>query len=85
MLVFVSSASAGMVLYCLRLAAKYRRIETDMRCIYNDRVYQVVDVIYDHNDWFMRKVRLHTDTFPYVTDTLISEVRTISKKDAADV
>jgi len=85
MLVFVLSAAVGAVVYCLRLSAKYRRIEADMRCICDGTVHQVVDIIYDNNDWFMRKVRLHSDTFPYVVDKLISEVRTVSGRDAADV
>lgn len=84
MLVFVLLAAVAMVVYCLRLAAKYRRIEADMQCVYHGTVHHVVDIIYDGNDWFMRKVRLHSDAFPYVVDTLISEVRTISKKDAVD-
>jgi hypothetical protein len=85
MFVFVFSAAVGAVVYCLRLAAKYRRIEADMRCIYEGTVHHVVEIIYDNNDWFMRKVRLHTDTFPYVVDKLISEVRPVSRRDAADV
>jgi len=85
MFVFVLSAVVGAVVYCLRLSAKYKRIEADMRCIYEGTVHHVVDIIYDNNDWFMRKVRLHSDTFPYVVDRLISDVRTVSRKDAAEV
>lgn len=78
MLVVVLSAAVGVIVYCLWLARKYRRIEADMSCIYEGAVHHVIDIIYDGNDWFMRKVRLHIDTYPYVVDTLISEVRTIS-------
>lgn len=78
MLVVVLSAAVGVIVYCLRLARKYRRIEADMSCIYEGAVHHVIDIVYDGNDWFMRKVRLHTDTYPYVVDMLISEVRTIS-------
>lgn len=77
MLVLILSAAAGMVLYCLRLARKYKRVEEDGNCIYEGAVHHVVEIIYDHNDWFMRKVRLHTDVYPYVVEVLISEVRTI--------
>lgn len=76
--VFVLWAAVGLVAYCLRLARKYRRIEVDMRCIYKGAVHHVVEVVYDGNDWFMRKVRLHTDTYPYVVDVLISEVHPVS-------
>jgi hypothetical protein len=85
MFVFVLSAAVGAVVYCLRLASKYRRIEADMQCICDGTVHHVVDIIYDKNDWFMRKVRLHSDTFPFVVDRLISDVRTVSGKDAAEV
>ena len=78
MLVVVLSAAVGVIVYCLWLARKYRRIEADMSCIYEGAVHHVIDIIYDGNEWFMRKVRLHIDTYPYVVDTLISEVRTIS-------
>jgi F0F1-type ATP synthase membrane subunit a len=78
MLVFVLSAAVGVVGYCLWLARRYRRIEADMQCIYEGTVHHVVDIIYDNNDWFLRKVRLHIDTYPYVVDKLISEVRAIS-------
>ena len=77
MFAFVLSAALGMVVYCLRLARKFRRIEADMNCIYEGTVHHVVDIIYDRNDWFLRKVRLHTDTYPYVVDVPISEVRII--------
>lgn len=74
---FVLSSALGMVAYCLQLARKFRRIEADMNCIYEGTEHHVVDIIYDRNDWFLRKVRLHTDTYPYVVDVPISEVRTI--------
>lgn len=76
--VFVMISAVGMVVYCLRLARKYRRIEADRQCIYESAQHHVVDIIYDRNDWFMRKARIHTDAYPYVVDVLISEVRTIS-------
>jgi hypothetical protein len=75
--VFVLSAAMGMIAYCLRLARKYRMIETDMHCIYEGTIYHVVDIIYDRNDWFMRKARLHTDTYPFVVDVPISELRAV--------
>lgn len=78
MFVFVLSTAVGLVVYCLRLAGKYRKIEADMNCIYKGTTHHVVDIIYDRDDWFLRKVRLHTDIYPYVVDVLISEVRTIS-------
>lgn len=78
LLVFVLSAMVGMVVYCLWLAGKYRRIEADMCCIYEDTMHHVIEVVFDSDDWFMRKVRLHTDTYPYVVEVLISEVRAIS-------
>ncbi len=71
----VLSAAVGIVVYCLRLARKYKRIEADMQCIYDGTLHHVVDIVYDSNDWFLRKVRLHTDVYPYVVDVLISEVR----------
>lgn len=76
--IFVLATAVGMVVYCLRLARKYRRIEADMQCIYGERQHHVVDIIYDRDDWFLRKARLHTDEYPYVRDVLISEVRTVS-------
>jgi hypothetical protein len=76
--VFVLSSAAGAVVYCLHLARKYKKVESDRECIYEGTVHHVVDIIFDGNDWFMRKVRLHTDVYPYVVDVLISEVRTIS-------
>lgn len=77
MLVFVVSASACMVAYCLWLARKYRKIATDMCCMYEDTMHHVIEIVYDADDWFMRKVRLHTDTYPYVVEVLISDVRSI--------
>jgi hypothetical protein len=71
------SAAVAVIVYCLRLARKYRRIEADMQCIYQGTVHQVVDIVCDNNDWFMRKVRLHSDTYPYVIEVPISEVRII--------
>lgn len=82
---FVLSGAVGMIVYCLRLASKYRRIEADMHCIYKGTMHHVVDIVYDQGDWFMRKVRLHTDIYPYVLDVLISEVRAISLKTAGDL
>lgn len=78
MLVFVLTAALGAGAYCLRLARKYKRIEADMRCLHEGVVHPVLEIIYDRNDWFMRKVRLHTETYPYVIDVPISEVRCIS-------
>lgn len=78
MLVFVLSASTGVVVYCLRLARKYRRIETDMNCIYENTMHPVIEIIFSADDWFMRKVRLHTDAYPYVIEVLISEVKVAS-------
>jgi hypothetical protein len=80
MLLFVLSAAVGTVAYCLWLAAKYKRIETDMCCVCDGRVHHIVDIIYDYNDWFMRKVRLHSDDYPYFVDKLVSEVSTVSRK-----
>jgi len=77
MLLFVLSAALGMIAYCLGLARKYRMIETDMHCIYEGTIHHVVDIIYDHNDWFMRKARLHIDTYPYAVEVPISELRTV--------
>ncbi len=75
----VLSSAVGMVVYCLRLARKFRRIEADMNCIYDGTMHHVVDIIYDP-DWFLRKVRLHTDVYPYVVDVLISEVQTTQQQ-----
>lgn len=85
MFVVVLSAALGAVVYCLRLARKYKRIEADMQCVYQGSVHHVVDIIYDDNDWFMRKVRLHSATYPYVVDKLISDVRPVTRRDAVDV
>jgi hypothetical protein len=78
MIVSVLAAALGMAVYCLRLARKYRRVEADMRCIYEGTLHQVVDIVFDRDDWFMRKVRLHSEVYPYVVEVLISEVRTTS-------
>ncbi|MFA7403883.1 MAG: hypothetical protein WC007_07815 [Pelobacteraceae bacterium] len=75
MLVLFLFATVGVVVYCLRLARKYKRVEADMQCIHEGAEHNIVDIIYDGNDWFMRKVRLHTDTYPYVVDVPISEVK----------
>ena len=80
MLVLVLSATIGMVVYCLWLARKFRRIEADMSCIYEGREHHVIDILYDRNDWFMRKARLHSDIYPYVVDVLLSEVRIVTKE-----
>lgn len=74
----VLSSAVGMVAYCLWLARKYKKIEADMRCVYAGAVHHVIAIVFDRDDWFMRKVRLHTDIYPYVVEVLISEVRTIS-------
>lgn len=74
---FVLSSAVGMVAYCLWLARKYRKIEEDMCCIYNGALHHVIEIVFDRDDWFLRKVRLHTDMYPYVVEVLICEVRTI--------
>lgn len=74
LLVFALSAAVGMAVYSLRLARKYRIIETDRHCIYEGAIHHVVEIIDDRDDWFMRKARLHTDTYPYVVDVPISEL-----------
>lgn len=78
MLVLMLFATFGMVAYCLWLSRVYKKVEADMSCLYHGTVYHVLDVVYDRNDWFMRKVRLHTDTYPYVLEVLISEVRPLT-------
>lgn len=70
----VLAVATGMGVYCLRLARKYRRIEADMQCIYEGEVHKIDLIIFDRNDWFLRKVRLHTSSYPYVVEVLISEV-----------
>lgn len=77
LLLFALSAAVGMIAYCLRLARKYRMIETDKHCIYEGTVHHVVDIIYDRDDWFMGKARLHTDSYPYVVEVPISELRAV--------
>ncbi|NJD90006.1 MAG: hypothetical protein FIA91_00580 [Geobacter sp.] len=77
MLLPVLAVTAGMGVYCLRLARKYRRIEADMQCIYEGVVHKIDMIIFDRNDWFLRKVRLHTSSYPYVVEVLISEVNTL--------
>ena len=77
MLVAVLAVTAGMVVYCLRLARKYRRIEADMQCIYEGAVHKIDMIVFDRNDWFLRKVRLHTSSYPYVVEVLISEINTL--------
>lgn len=73
----VIAVSFAVAVYCLQLARKYRRIERDMRCIHEGAEQGVMEIIYDRNDWFIRSVRLHKDTYPYYVDVLISDVRTI--------
>jgi hypothetical protein len=77
MVVPVLAMAAGIVVYCLRLARKYRRIEADMQCIYEGELHKIDLIIFDRNDWFLRKVRLHTNSYPYVVEVLISEVYTL--------
>lgn len=77
LLLFVLSAALGMVAYCLGLARRYRMIEKDKRCIHEGAVHHVVEIIYDRDDWFMRKARLHSDTYPYVVEVPISELRAV--------
>ena len=77
MLVPVLAVAIAVVAYCLRLARKYRRIEADMQCLYGGEVHKIDLIIFDRNDWFLRKVRLHTSSYPYVVEVLISEVNTI--------
>ncbi len=77
MFALVLTAALGVVVYVLRLARKYRMVEKSMLCFYEGTIHKVMDIIYDHNDWFLRKVRLHTDSYPYVVDVLISDVKVI--------
>lgn len=77
MLALLLSAVAGVVIYCLRLCRKYQKIEADMQCVYAGAVHKVDQIVFDRNDWFLRKVRFHTTTYPYVVEVLISEVDTI--------
>ena len=77
MLVAVLAVAIGIVVHCLGLARKYRRIEADMQCRYAGAVHKIDLIIFDRNDWFLRKVRLHTNTYPYVVEVLISEVNTL--------
>ncbi len=72
----VAAAGVGAV-YCLRLALKYRRIERDMRCIHNGAELDVMEIVYDRDDWFRRRVRLHKDSYPYYEDVPISDVRAV--------
>jgi len=78
MFVFVLSELVGLIAYCLHLARKYKRIQADMCCVYKGTVHRVIEIVYDSNDWFMRKVRLHSEVYPYVVDVLISEVHPVS-------
>lgn len=78
MFVLMLLAAFGMVAYCLWLSRLYKKVETDMSCLYQGTVYHVIGVVYDRNDWFMRKVRLHTDSYPYVVEVLMSEVRPLT-------
>lgn len=64
--------------YCLCLSRKYRRIESDRLCRYKGTVYKVIDIVYNGNDWFMRKARLQTDSYPYVVEVFISDVRIVN-------
>lgn len=77
MLVLVLLASLAMVGYCLQLARKYRKIEADMHCRYAGEEHKIDEIIFNRDDWFLRKVRFHTSSYPYVTEVLISEVDTI--------
>lgn len=77
MLVPVLAVATGIAGYCLRLARKYRRVEADMQCIYAGAVHKIDLIVFDRNDWFLRKVRLHTSSYPYVVEVLISEVNTL--------
>lgn len=77
MLALLLSTAAGMVVYCLRLYRKYQKIEADMQCVYAGEVHKVDQIVFDRHDWFLRKVRFHTSTYPYVVELLISEVDTL--------
>lgn len=77
MLCLFVMASAGLILYCALLAVKYRHIERDMRCVYSGVIYDVMEIVYDRDDWFKRSVRLRQEEFPYYFNVLISEVNTV--------
>lgn len=79
MLAVVLSATVSMVIYCLRLARKYKKIEADMLCIYEGEVHKVDEIVFCRDDWFLRKVRFHTSAYPHVVEVLISEVDPISR------
>lgn len=75
----VFSGAIGAVVYCLHLARKYARVESDRQCCYNGTIHKVLAVVYDSNDWFMRRVRLQTDVYPYVLEVLIADIRIIPR------
>ena len=75
MLVLMLLAAAGIIVYSMRLAQKYRRVEQDRQCVYEGELHKVDEIIYNRDDWFLRKVRFHTSNYPYVVEVLISEVQ----------
>lgn len=77
MFYLIMAASVGLILYCARLAVKYQHIERDMRCVYSGVVYDVMEIVYDRDDWFKRSVRLRQEEFPYYFNVLISEENTV--------
>lgn len=77
MMLMVLAVATGMGVYCLCLAKKYRRIETDMQCVYEGERHKIDMIVYDRKDWFLRKVRFHTSSYPYVVEVLISEIDTV--------
>lgn len=79
MLVANFFAALVMIGYCLCLSRKYSRIESDRLCRYKGTVYKVIDIVYNSEDWFMRKARLQTDSYPYVVEVFISDVRIVDR------
>ena len=79
MLIAIFFAALVMIGYCLCLSRKYRRIESDRQCLYKGTVYKVIAVVYNGNDWFMRKARLQTDSYPYVVEVFISDIRIVDR------
>lgn len=73
------TAHAGVVLYSVLLALKYRHVKRDMRCIYHGVVYDIMEIIYDRDDWFKRSIRLRHEEYPYYIIVLISDTDTVTK------
>lgn len=74
MLILVLLTAAAIIVYSMRLAQKYRRIEQSRQCIYDGELHKVDEIIYNRDDWFLRKVRFHTSHYPYVLEVLISDI-----------